>query len=260
MSTFYVIISTVLKINFRNDFSNTSKEIIWCSFYMNIFKRRLFENKKFAFHEIKSIKQRFYRTHEIEFSWFFFHQTITIHNFGRQISIANDAFNQQSFRQNYRQYNESIRRIYLGSLYINILFDTLTSVSIILTFVSVTLTPVNLISIKVNVCTNIFLNRNKQLKIFFIFFHVFFFHFYFIYHFSTCLLPFFSNDEYYFTLQSFLCQINEYAGRKKYVVILFRTKKIREKLHKKIWIICDRDRKMRTFRKQQKRYIISKHV
>ena len=38
----------------------------------------------------------------------------------------------------------------------------------------------------------------------------------------------FNVDEYYFTFESFLRQLNEHAGRKEYVVILFRTKKIKK--------------------------------
>ena len=73
------------------------------------------------------------------------------------------------------------------------------------------------------------------------------------------LFSFDINDN-YSTFESFFCQINQHVFREKYAVILLRTKKKKKILHKKIWIICDRERKIRIFQKQQKRHDTNKHI
>ena len=79
-------------------------------------QKTIIRKQKFCISRNQIEKTTFFIEHtKSNFHDFFFRQTITIHNFDRQISIANDAFNQQSLRQNYRQYNESIRRIYLSN-------------------------------------------------------------------------------------------------------------------------------------------------
>ena len=72
---------------------------------------------------------------------------------------------------------------------------------------------------------------------------------------SSSILNFF-----YFFLSDLLQTINEHVESKKYVVILLRIKKFSNKVSKKTWIICDRDRKSRLSIDRQRRHISFKQV
>jgi hypothetical protein len=70
-----------------------------------------------------------------------------------------------------------------------------------------------------------------------------------------------SADEQIFeSLKNLMLRVNEHAVSKDYAVILLRTKKFKLEVKRKVWIICDRDERLRESRKEERRHITSRCI
>ncbi len=69
-----------------------------------------------------------------------------------------------------------------------------------------------------------------------------------------------ANKQIFEFLKNLMLRVNEHVASKDYAVILLRTKKFKLEVKRKVWIICDRDERLRESRKEEKRHIINRCI
>ncbi len=68
------------------------------------------------------------------------------------------------------------------------------------------------------------------------------------------------DDQIFENLDDLMLRINEHAESQKYACVLHRTKKFKLEVRRKTWIVCDRDRKFKESRDQERRHIFSRRI
>ena len=68
------------------------------------------------------------------------------------------------------------------------------------------------------------------------------------------------NEQTFESLNDLILRVNEHAASQDYVVVLLRIKKSKLNVIKKIWLICDRERKSRKLSDRIRRHITSRHI
>ncbi len=69
-----------------------------------------------------------------------------------------------------------------------------------------------------------------------------------------------SNEQIFESLKNLMLRVNEHAVSKDYAVMLLRTKKFKLEVKRKVWIICDRDERLREARDEKRRHTINRCI
>ena len=69
-----------------------------------------------------------------------------------------------------------------------------------------------------------------------------------------------ADGQFFESLKNFIFRINEHAALKGYAVIVGRSKKSKLDVKRKIWLICDREKKMRPQRDKGQKHITNRCI
>ncbi len=85
------------------------------------------------------------------------------------------------------------------------------------------------------------------------------FQIFFTNHFIMTLL-FSANEQTFKSLKNLIRRVNEYVAFEDYVVMLPRIKKFKLDVKRKVWIICDRNDRLKNAKDKKRRHIISRCI
>jgi hypothetical protein len=68
------------------------------------------------------------------------------------------------------------------------------------------------------------------------------------------------NEQIFESLNDLMLRLNEHVDHEDYALVLHRIKKSKLKKKRKVWIVCDRDRKFKESREQKRRHTVSRRI